>query len=182
MSNTNKPHSYVCTVGKTFGSWHVIDDSHRKFGKVHCLCVCVCGTKRIVAVQTLRNGTSASCGCQHHGKPLEMHGMSDSLTYKNWRSMTQRCHNPKNVGYPWYGAKGVKVCERWRKSFTAFLSDMGERPPHASTVDRIDNKKAYGPGNCRWATQQEQTQNQYHPPGDLSRRKRDRKTGRLLPG
>jgi hypothetical protein len=94
--------------------------------------------------------------------------------------MMSRCYNPKNVAYPWYQAKGIQVCERWRNSVAAFVEDMGHRPTAKHTVDRIDNSKGYEPGNCRWATMQEQCRNQHHPYVDLTGR-RDLKTGRILP-
>ncbi len=42
--------------------------------------------------------------------------------------------------------------------FNVFFAEMGECPPGRS-LDRIDNKKGYEPGNCRWATATQQTMN-----------------------
>lgn len=71
--------------------------------------------------------------------------------------MTQRCENPKNPNYKWYGKRGIRVCERWRE-FANFLADMGQCPIGLS-LDRIDNNGNYEPGNCRWATLAEQIAN-----------------------
>jgi hypothetical protein len=74
--------------------------------------------------------------------------------------MIQRCTNPQVPGFKDYGERGIKVCERWRKDFRAFLSDMGAKPSPAHSIDRINNDGDYEPSNCRWATATEQARNQ----------------------
>ena len=78
--------------------------------------------------------------------------------YDSWRQMRQRCLNPNNCNYPYYGAKGITICDSW-ESFKTFIEDMGPRP-EGTTLDRYPLTRGnYGPNNCRWATPLEQTQN-----------------------
>ena len=88
-----------------------------------------------------------------HGN--QTHGMRGSQTYTSWLKMRERCSNQKNNRYMRYGGRGIKVCERWDISFENFLADMGERPV-GLTIERKDVDKDYEPGNCKWATRQEQ--------------------------
>lgn len=82
-------------------------------------------------------------------------------TYWVWANMIQRCNNPNHVSWKWYGAKGIKVCERW-KDFALFWEDMGEDWEKGLTLDRKENDKDYCPENCRWATTHEQRMNDSH--------------------
>jgi len=92
-----------------------------------------------------------------------IHGKWNTSEYRSWQQMIQRCYNPKRPQYKYWGGRGITVCDRWRKSFQAFLEDMGPRPKGA-LLDRYPNNDGnYEPGNCRWATQSEQNSNRRRP-------------------
>lgn len=86
------------------------------------------------------------------------HGLSSHPLYHTWENMRQRCNNPNNTNYRWYGRRGIKVCERW-SDFALFIEDIGEKPIGKS-LDRINGNGDYEPGNIKWSTQQEQLRNQ----------------------
>jgi DNA-binding XRE family transcriptional regulator len=71
--------------------------------------------------------------------------------------MRQRCRGMSTNHF--YTDKGVKVCIRWDKSFLSFLEDMGPIPSKKHSLDRINGKLGYKPGNVRWATPEEQRAN-----------------------
>lgn len=82
-----------------------------------------------------------------------------SPEYAAWMNMRARCNNPKSNRYKTYGARGIKVCERWESDFLNFLADMGRRPSADHSIERKDNDRNYEPGNCIWATRKEQARN-----------------------
>jgi hypothetical protein len=55
---------------------------------------------------------------------FERHGEAkrpQTIEYRSWAGMIQRCNNPNNPMYSYYGERGIKVCDRWRNSYTSFL-------------------------------------------------------------
>lgn len=127
-------------------------------------CLCDCGNVKIVRSDHLKGGRILSCGCLFVEKMRAIkttHGKTGSRAYRIWRNMITRCTNSNIAIDDWnrYGGRGIKVCDRWKNSFEAFLGDMGE-PNQGMSLDRFpDVNGDYEPGNCRWATSKEQCNN-----------------------
>lgn len=150
--------------GDIFDHWTVLSCAEPSRYGTRWLCQCVCGTKRPVRTSHLRSRASKSCGCIHqHGESRisrSQHGMYLSPEYRAWAHMIERCHNPGAQSYANYGGRGIRVCERWRVSFVAFMADMGQRPSPHHSIDRFpDNNGNYEPENCRWAIPKQQMRN-----------------------
>ncbi len=129
------------------------------------MCRCECGVEKMIERAAMRRGAILSCGCygrEQRRKASFSHGRSapgseKRKLYQVWASMRQRCENPNDRSFHNYGGRGIKVCSRWA-DFPNFLADMGECP-EGLTLDRKDNGGNYEPGNCRWATRQDQQRN-----------------------
>lgn len=124
---------------------------------------CSCGVERQVAAHKLTAGNVKACNVDGHSwRSYEVSGRAHKAPpaeYVNWRCMKQRCLNPKHQAFPYYGGRGITICEAWSTSFEAFLADMGSKPSPSHTIDRVDESGNYEPGNCRWATKTEQSSN-----------------------
>lgn len=151
-------------VGQRFGRLTVVSLGDAPTGRRprRWVCSCDCGTRLEVTTQGLRGGTK-SCGCLRVEALLShrlRHGESNkSPEYWSWRAMISRCTKKNDIAWPRYGGRGIVVCERWRNSYEAFLSDMGRRPTPSHSLDRIDNSLGYWKANCRWATPKQQANN-----------------------
>ena len=72
----------------------------------------------------------------------------------------QRCYNPRDANYRWYGAKGITICAQWKKHPAAFVEwALANDYRPGLYLDRRDNAKGYSPSNCRWVSPLESTRN-----------------------
>lgn len=100
----------------------------------------------------LRNGH-----CQWPRKTRDMSIDTGHFLYNTWRRMIQRCHSPRDCNYLKYGGRGITVDVTWRcnrvgfKNFIAYVEGTLGPRPSGYTLDRINNKGNYEPGNVRWA-------------------------------
>jgi len=133
-------------------------------------CHCGCGQKTTISLVNNKNYGYVK------GEPVRFiqnhlhytgnhvkHGMIGTPEYKTWDGMKYRCRDPRCKDYPTYGGRGIKICERWEKSFQNFYDDVGKRPTLQHTIERINNDGDYEPLNCKWATKTEQRHNNRIP-------------------
>lgn len=150
----------------------------RKAGKggAYWECKCDCGRTIVVRGDQLVEGQK-SCGCQkdevarellpilgrpyriqaRHGHAKHSQTHTSTPTYHSWNGLKQRCSNPRDDRYKYYGARGITYEQRW-ESFDNFLEDMGEAPV-GYHIGRIDGDGPYCKANCRWESPRQNMNN-----------------------
>ena len=148
-------------MNEQYGFLTVINDKkYLKNSFYHYDCICRCGKKLAVRVESLLRGHTKSCGCYQKLRSKLKNtktGESHTRTHKAWRGLFVRCYNKKSRSYKDYGGRGIFVCARWKK-YENFRDDMGYCPDDM-VIDRINNNGNYEPSNCRWVTKKQNAQN-----------------------
>lgn len=152
-------------TGMVFGRLNVESFSHYHLQpsgqkKAFWNCTCICGNSTQVSQSNLLREHTLSCGCLKEESRIK-HGMVYSPEYRSHREMLNRCTNPNDTGFDYYGGRGIGICDRWLEEmpqgFLNFYEDMG--PSNGLTLERIDVNKDYSPENCKWDTKSNQSYN-----------------------
>lgn len=163
-------------VPMTYGKWTTIGPAFHKLcaekkpkTRLFVLCRCVCGTVKEVNFNDLTRGRSNSCAvCAKvtTGWKLGFHHPDPKirLMARKRQQIIARCYDVNHKEYHRYGGrdKPIKVCDSWLDpihGLNNFIKDMGFQPSPELTLDRINNDGDYEPGNCRWATAEQQANN-----------------------
>jgi hypothetical protein len=152
-------------LNERFGMLRVVAEAGtNKHQKRLWSCTCDCGGETVVVGGSLKSGLTKSCGCARRAPGRnQTHGQSRTPAYNIWCKLRDRCDNPQNKEYRYWGGRGITYDPRWN-SFENFYADMGD-PPKGTSIDRVNNDDNYSAGNCRWATPLTQSRNnrQAHP-------------------
>lgn len=92
------------------------------------------------------------------------HGYYKHQYYYRWVAINDRCRNVNSRYFANYGGRGIAVFPEWcsaagPKAFCDWIDEHLGACPEGMTLDREDNSKGYEPGNVRWASRQQQTEN-----------------------
>ena len=150
-------------TNQVFGRLTVIEfagfgSSHKTLWK----CKCECGNEITVKSNSLVTGHTRSCGCleiETKKKNNLKHGLRNDPLYPTWLNMRDRCNNPNNSHYKYYGKKGICLCEEWDdfKNFYNWAYSNGY--VKGLTIERIDINSNYCPENCKWISMKDQARN-----------------------
>lgn len=130
-------------------------------GPRYAVFICECGVTKIICVYSVKIGDTISCGCFNKEKTIARnikHNKCKTPEYTAWGGMKARISINNKSGKKNYVDRNITCCDRWKR-FENFLEDMGQRPSPEHSIDRINNDGNYCKENCRWATDQEQSQN-----------------------
>lgn len=156
---------FIDLTGLRFGGLVVLSRTPERGRGAFWEVRCDCGSTKVIRADALNQKRVRSCGCAipESNRTRVTHGHAaggnSSKLYKAWGAIKRRCFNPNAPHYHRYGGRGITMHPEWVDDFAKFAADVGEPHDDGLSLDRIDNGKGYEPGNVRWATRKEQSNN-----------------------
>ena len=145
----NKPHQ--------IGIYEVLGEIDRKTNdghKLYHIRCSICGWETDIMYHHIK---LLNPECHHTNVAGQYIDTFKKFPWKNnrlkniYQGIIQRCYNPNEKSYRWYGAKGIKVCEEWLKNPLSFEEwALSNGYMDELTIDRIEEDKDYCPENCWW--------------------------------
>lgn len=144
LSTGKKPVNFMDYTGRKIGMITVLERiKDRRPHTSTYRCQCECGTIFETEISNLRRSKWDLCNCGFRNHPLK----------NRLQRMIDRCYDPGDQSYRYYGAKGIRVCDEWRKFPIRFIEwALANGWESNLTIDRIDSDKDYCPENCHWIT------------------------------
>ncbi len=172
-------------TGQRFGRLTVIEFAGNKITpngsrKTMWKCLCDCGNEAVITGGQLNNGRTKSCGCLQKevvGQINRTHNLSNKCgrLYPLWKSIKHRCYCKTSKDYIRYGGRGIVMCSEWKDNFLSFYEwaisngykeEKTNKGLNILTIDRIDVNGNYEPDNCRFVTNEIQSQNKRNSMSD----------------
>lgn len=127
-------------------------DGHKLY---HVRCK-YCGCEKDIRLFNIKQATV----CRHKNRvgyfvKFQPFWQNKKLQYI-FSNMKERCFNPNNKSYYWYGARGIRICSEWMENPKLFEEwSLNNGYSEGLTIDRIDVNKDYCPENCQWISMEE---------------------------
>lgn len=136
-----------------FGSLRVLRMLSKTGKDTFYECECVCGTIKPVRRSNLVTGSATTCGCsfRRRGAAHPLFRGHGDISAKYWKSLI--------AGAAFRSLKfAVTIEEAWqifleqqkRCKLTGMRLKFGSRRVHTASLDRINSKRGYVPGNIQW--------------------------------
>lgn len=158
------PEKRCYQVGQVYGAYEVLERLGRRdkqsFYRVRCT---RCASELVRSGCGIRSSVRGKRrGCRHcvQGGTVELSKLAHKYPteHATWHQWKSRCSCPTHPGYKLYGAKGVRMCDRWLDSFVAFIEDVGPRPAEANILALVPGNDVVGPGSVLWIDRREHAQ------------------------